>query len=735
MNKKVNSVNVKEEKMMAESRNLEQKWAVSPTESSGNAGMKVMEKQRVGTKRLIFFLAASFLSFAAFAQQVEKVKSDMLANDSTTHTDLDKYVGVYSSKQIPLKITISKSDTMLFGQAAGQPAFPLEETDEDRFEFEDAGIVMDFNPTEKTMVLKQGGGIFNFVREAPAAEQGNKPAPNTDSRVSITGTWNGILDVGTAKLRIIFHIEEKNGVYSTIMDSPDEGLKDFKIASTVLKNGKLILNIPQSVAMYEGIVKKNSIEGSFIQGGHAIPMNLKRGNVENHPKKDTLQKQSTKTKSAAGASSITGTWSGVLKEIIKLRIVFHITEKDGIYSSTMDSPDQGAKGIPTASTILKNKKLTITIPQLSVVYEGKVNKNFVDGTFTQAGKIIPLTLIRGSVEINRPQTPKPPFPYHAENIYFDNAKAGIRLAGTFTFPEAGGKFPAVVLISGSGAQNRDEEIFEHHLFAVIADHLTRNGIAVLRYDDRGVGESKGVYHTASIQDFSTDALSAVAYLKTRSEVNPQKIGLIGHSEGGTIAFMLAGGGNDIAFIVSLAGSTIKGDTLINLQRELLSKAMGIPDKQIAENNELFTKMCAIIDKHTADSVSKYPNLFVDELIPTKKKKDNAVRDEYINQLATVASPEIYSIIKYDPTNDLQKIKCPVLALNGEKDLQVPADVNLGAVEKYVKSKVSIKKYPNLNHLFQTAKTGLPAEYAEIEETISPQVLKDIEIWIKKITNE
>ncbi|MCL2131994.1 MAG: alpha/beta hydrolase [Lentimicrobiaceae bacterium] len=435
------------------------------------------------------------------------------------------------------------------------------------------------------------------------------------------------------------------------------------------------------------------------------------------------------------SQGITGAWNGTLDfGTFKLRIVFHIEEKNGIYSAAMDSPDQGVKDIFTDSTILINKKLRITIPKIFAVFEGKVSKKNIKGTFTQMGKSTPLILTRGEVKNNRPQDPQPPFSYHLEDVYFENKQADITLAGTFTYPETGGNFPAVVLISGSGAQNRDEEVFNHRPFAVLADYLTRNGIAVLRYDDRGVGKSKGVYHTASIQDFATDALSAVSYLKTRPEINPQMIGLIGHSEGGSIAFMLAGNHDGIAFIVSMAGSGIKGDSLMMHQRYLISKAMGVSDKKIAENEELIVKMNAVIDEHTADSAYNYPELFVGEIVPPKMKENVAVRNAYAGELEKLASPEIQSFMQYDPTEDLQKITCPVLAINGEKDLQVPADISLDNIAKQVKSNLTVKKYPDLNHLFQHAKTGLVNEYITIEETISPEVLEDICGWVKKIRN-
>jgi len=434
------------------------------------------------------------------------------------------------------------------------------------------------------------------------------------------------------------------------------------------------------------------------------------------------------------SQKITGAWSGTLNYgEFTLPIVFHIEEKDGIYITTMDSPFEGVKGFKTSATVLKNKKLTINIPKSLAVFKGKVKKNSIEGTFTQRGKVIPLVLTRGEVEFKRPQDPQKPFPYNSENVYFENEKAGITLAGTLTYPKIEDKFPAVVLITGSGPQNRDSELLGHRPFAVLADYLTRNGIAVLRYDDRGVGESQGIFRTASILDFATDALAAVSYLKTRNEIDHNKIGLIGHSEGGSVAFVLAGGDNDLAFIVSMAGATVRGDTLMKLQRYFLSKAAGLPDKHIEENEALVMQMYQIIEKHTVDSVFKYPDLFVDEVIPAKMKKNTLTRDAFKSELAWVASPSMQFFLSYDPAEDLQKIKCPVLALNGDKDLQVPADITLNTIQKWVTNNLSVKKYPDLNHLFQHAKTGLPNEYGIIEETLSPEVLEDILLWLNEMT--
>jgi pimeloyl-ACP methyl ester carboxylesterase len=432
------------------------------------------------------------------------------------------------------------------------------------------------------------------------------------------------------------------------------------------------------------------------------------------------------------SQQIAGTWNGVLNTAtFSLPVVFHIEVKDGNYSTLMDSPNQGAKGIATTSTVLKKNTLTINIAKLFAVFEGKVKKNIIKGTFTQMGTSYDLILTRGEAKTQRPQDPQPPYSYISEEVRFENKQAGITLAGTFTRPKTGDNFLVAILISGSGAQNRDEELFNHRPFLVLADYLTHSGIAVLRYDDRGVGASQGVYQAATLQDFASDAAAAISYLRTRKEVNPEKIALIGHSAGGSIAFMLAGTYTDLACIVSMAGVAIKGDSLMILQRYLISKAMNISDKEIAQNEELVNKMNTLIQQHTADSVFNHPKLFVDEIIPLKMRNNALVRDAYCKELIKLASPEMQSFLQYDPAEDLQKIKCPVLAINGEKDLQVPPTVNLDNLSRYITSHLTIKQYPDLNHLFQHAQTGLTLEYGQIEETISPEVLKDIVEWIQK----
>ena len=441
------------------------------------------------------------------------------------------------------------------------------------------------------------------------------------------------------------------------------------------------------------------------------------------------------------AQDITGTWNGMLSiQGINLRIVFHINRTGDSYTSTMDSPDQRATGIPVTTTTFDGVKLSLAIPNAGISYDGEFKTDSIVGIFKQSGLSIPMTLKREPVEVqpvNKSQEPKPPYPYRSEDITFENKSAGITLAGTLTMPSTGGDFTAVILITGSGAQDRNEEIFGHKPFLVIADYLTRQGIAVLRFDDRGTAQSTGNFRTATTADFATDVESAIAWLKTRKEINPAKIGLMGHSEGGMIAPMVAARSKDVAFIVMLAGVGIRGDALLLLQNELLAKTSGVPEDKIAQtrnfNSKIYDKIVSSKEAVTQQEMTSFLTALKDEL--TALASDGAPVDDFIkNTAAQMASPWMQYFLRYDPAPTLEKVQCPVFAVNGSKDLQVPAKENLAAIaEAMIKgrnNKVIVKEYPGLNHLFQECTTGLPTEYATIEQTFSPAVLKDLADWIQ-----
>ena len=317
----------------------------------------------------------------------------------------------------------------------------------------------------------------------------------------------------------------------------------------------------------------------------------------------------------------------------------------------------------------------------------------------------------------RPQEPTPPYPYQEEQVTFVNAKAGITFAGTLTLPASPTASPAVVLITGSGAQDRDETIAGHKPFLVLADALTRRGIAVLRVDDRGVGGSGGTMATATSEDFVDDALAAVAYLRGRKDIDAKRIGLVGHSEGGLIAPIAATRSKDIAFIVLMAGPGITGDQILFLQGAAIMRANGASEAAISRNREVQQRLFDVI----------------------RTEKDDAAAKEKIKSIAPgqerVATPWFRYFLSYDPVPVLQKVTCPVLAINGEKDLQVPYRENLDAIGKALRAggntDVTTLSMPNLNHLFQTSQTGAPSEYAKISETFAPAALDAISDWILK----
>ncbi|MHA4739499.1 alpha/beta hydrolase family protein [Dyadobacter sp. MSC1_007] len=345
--------------------------------------------------------------------------------------------------------------------------------------------------------------------------------------------------------------------------------------------------------------------------------------------------------------------------------------------------------------------------------------------------------------VEHPQEPKPPYPYYFEDVVFQNIKAGISLSGTLTLPSRTGKFPVVVLITGSGPQDRNEEVNNGHKpFLVIADYLTRRGIAVLRYDDRGTYKSSGNFQMANSLDFSDDVESAVSYLKTRKEIDSGKIGLIGHSEGATIASIVASRSNQIAFLISMAGPGLRGDSLMLIQGEFTGRSLGLTEERIQMIRKMNSGAYKIVlqsqDLETSKSslsayALRFKDLLKDDVPP------NMTFDQFIGQqVEVITSPWWQFFLRHDPAATYQKVMCPVLVLNGNKDLQVTSKENLPAIlsalEIAKNKNVTIKEIAGVNHFFQECETGSAKEYANIEQTFSPLVLKQMTMWIQKQVN-
>ena len=446
------------------------------------------------------------------------------------------------------------------------------------------------------------------------------------------------------------------------------------------------------------------------------------------------------------AQEIIGSWHGSLKvQGIELRLVFNITKTADGYQSTMDSPDQGAKGIPVSSTAFEGDKLTISMPNMGIEYKATLVKSTeLEGTFKQGGQSFPMNMSKKEAEeaiINKSQEPVPPFSYYSEEVTFTNTIDNVTLSGTLTLPKKKGNFPVVVLISGSGPQNRDSELLGHKPFLVISDYLTKNGIGVLRFDDRGTAKSTGDFSSATSFDFSKDVEAAVNYLLTRKEVNKEQIGLIGHSEGGLIAPMVAARNKSISYLVLLAAPGQNGEELLLTQQELIGKASGISDEELVKSKAINQKIFKLIKQSSDHEKLKSDiQLILEESLKNTAESElpnGMKKSEYISlQIAQLTSPWTIFFIKSNPSENLAKVTCPVLALNGEKDLQVAPTENIEDIQKAIKagsnSELTTKIYPDLNHLFQHATTGSPSEYAAIEETFSEEVMKDVLEWIKEL---
>lgn len=465
---------------------------------------------------------------------------------------------------------------------------------------------------------------------------------------------------------------------------------------------------------------------------------------------------------AAKAQDITGSWEGPLKVNagISVHLVFNITHTGDTYSATFDSPDQKAFNIPCGKTSLIKDSIFIDIPLIKGGYKGAfVGKDSISGTYSQGNGKAPLNLGRitpaqkaalsnGASEKVRPQTPKPPFNYYTEDVEYDNADKSLHYGATFTRPNGSGKYPAVIIISGSGTQDRNGSMMNGHKpYWVLADYLTKNGIAVLRVDDRGAGKSSlgPDPMKATTLDFSHDIENSLNYLESRPDVDRAHIGLIGHSEGGAIAPMVAARRDDVSFIVLWAGPGVPGAQVIALQGDDGLRLQGLNEGTIAAFHDLNSHMLSMVA--TAPSVSVLDTSIATYYREWKAKQrkgtldslnlnsDAALKQGIIpQQNGLYNQPWMHFFLAYDPATALSKVKCPVLALNGAKDKQVDAEQNLGAIKEILtrsgNKDFKIVEIPNLNHLFQDANTGYWTEYESIDETVSPAAMKIISDWIK-----
>ncbi len=453
-----------------------------------------------------------------------------------------------------------------------------------------------------------------------------------------------------------------------------------------------------------------------------------------------------------------GIWEGKLDVGISLRIVFHFDKQaDGSYKGTMDSPDQNVKGIPISNILISADSITVEVKSIGGSYKGIIIKDStISGSWNQGVGSYALTThhVKVASVVNegslakRPQTPKPPFTYAVEEVGYDNADKSVHFGGSFTYPKTSGSFVTAILITGSGQQDRDETILNHKPFAVIADYLTKKGFAVLRVDDRGVGKTTGNVKEATSADFARDVEAGLTYLKTRKEVDAKKLGLIGHSEGGLIASIVASKNKDINFVIMLAGPGVKGADLLADQNEAVLKASGVAADAALAYKTLYKQITK--DMFTLnDSIAVFDKAWHDELLWQEKQpasilavlnmslKDSINIKKHISTvIAFFMNPWMKYFFNSNPAPLIEKFQCKTLALDGSKDVQVIATSNLAGIHKALEKSKSpayeTRELPGLNHLFQHCTKCTISEYGELEETFAPEALEIMGNWLRKL---
>ena len=547
---------------------------------------------------------------------------------------------------------------------------------------------------------------------------------------ALAGDWVGRLEPAPGRgFTIVFRFEA--GADRAVVGSahtPERSERGLPIESIEVVDRNLTLALPGG-GQYAATIDGDTMRGTWSINGQSSPLAMTRGSY------------TSPTAVSGDVARVAGVWSGRLQTgAVSLRLVLRTLASElGTVTAVLDSPDQGAVGMPLDALRIDGNSVRFALNRLSASYEGTLDAAgaTIAGTFTQSGAQLPLSFAKGeSVAANRPQMPQRPFPYREEEVTYRNERAGIAFAGTLTLPVSGAPFPAAILLTGSGPQDRDETIAGHKPFLVLADYLTRRGIAVLRSDDRGVGGSQAGSADDTSADFATDALAAAEYLQGRADIDDERIGLIGHSEGGLVAAIAAAESADLAFVVMLAGTGTTGDEVLHAQTEFMLRQSGASDAVIAALRSVRTQIFEIVK---ADSTVPLADRF------------GAVRADLVAELRDGGFPEQTAVaqvdalirsfanewfryfLRFDPANTLRQVRAPVLALGGERDFQVPARDNLPAIEAALRAggnaDYTVRELPELNHLFQTSRTGAASEYAEIEETFDPDALALVGDWV------
>jgi len=568
--------------------------------------------------------------------------------------------------------------------------------------------------------------------------------PLDDASTPVIGHWVGTLDPGPVELTLVLRVEEADdGTLTATLDSPDQAAFDIPAESVEFESRALRFACPSIDARFEGTLAQGDsrIEGVFTQRGRETPLTIERTKPEDLPKP------------VEAPAELQGIWQGPIELPggLELRIAFRVLpdeNRDGAFKAVMDSLDQGARGIPVSAASLDDEgRVRFEVKAIAGRFEGRWDneRKQIEGTWSQLGRSYPLTLEFREKETvpNRPQHPEPPFPYEVEEVTFENPEAGVTLAGTLTLPEGEAPFPAAVLLSGSGPQDRDESLMGHKPFLVLADHLTRNGLAVLRFDDRGVGASTGDHGAATTADFASDALAAARFLGGRPEIDAERISLIGHSEGAITAPMAAVRAPDaVHALVLLAPPAVPGRDIILHQQELIARAYGEANEdEIARQTQKTKELLELAEaapELPPEELERRLKALTSEILPLSDDGDTNIKEDELEAMLQpsfegVQSPWFRYFVQLDPATVFERVSCPVLALFGGRDLQVDPAQNRApleaALERAPTDQFEVHVLDGLNHLFQHAETGSPIEYAQIEETFAPEALERVADWL------
>jgi len=553
------------------------------------------------------------------------------------------------------------------------------------------------------------------------------------------GRWEGALEIpNQAGLRIRVDLLQRGDGWLGTIDIPDQGVRNKALSEITVVDDDVSFAIPgvPGNPHFEARLDGDRMEGAMRQGAAQVPFSLERDAAASADDLGPNQRAAAQLSGVPG-SGFEGVWLGAPETPLgPLRMLVRILPDGDGFSGTFTSPDQSPVAFPLESVEVDGARLTFRVPKIGGSFDGDLNADGykVTGTFRQRGGELPTVFYRqaGEPDLARAQDPKRPLPYEEREVEYSNA--GVRLAGTLTVPEGEGPFPAVVLLSGSGAQDRDSTVAGHRLFFVLSDHLTRKGIAVLRSDDRGVGGSSGDLFQTTTREIGLDALAGVRLLEDLPEIDGDRIGLVGHSEGATAAAIAATESDEVDFVVLMAGPALPGDEILFSQARMLGEKMRTGDEAIEAHQAVQRAIFEALESEEDDALALTK---IQEAIEAEAERLGAGQSpEAVARLKARAAgvrPNRWfrAFLKTDPVEWLRQVKQPVLALFAENDMQVAPDLNLPPMNAALEGNdaATVETLDGLNHLFQTSASGMPQEYSSIEQTMAPKAMARVAAWI------